>query len=149
MSDLKNFKAKYDGEAYVGLVKVDEMKKTEIKTEMEQSVEIPAREGMVFYESMFRAIKRIPKCYQIEAYDAIFRYAFYGEEPQNLSNDAEIIFIQAKPQIDANERKRRNGYLGAKHGVKGASAGKRGGRSKKSASNILKDLEATECEAIK
>ncbi len=149
MGDLKNFKAKYDGEAYVGLVKVDEMKKTEIRTEMEQSVEIPTREGMVFYESMFRAIKRIPKCYQIEAYDAIFRYAFYGEEPQNLSNDAEIIFIQAKPQIDANERKRRNGYLGAKHGVKGASAGKRGGRPKKSASNILKDLEITECKQIK
>lgn len=149
MGDLKNFKAKYDGEAYVGLVKDDEMKKTEIRTEMEQSVEIPTREGMVFYESMFRAIKRIPKCYQIEAYDAIFRYAFYGEEPQNLSNDAEIIFIQAKPQIDANERKRRNGYLGAKHGVKGASAGKRGGRPKKSASNILKDLEITECKQIK
>ncbi len=149
MSNMKNFKAKYDGEGYVGLVKVDEMKKTEIKTEMEQSIEIPAREGVIFYESMFRAIKRIPKCYQIEAYDAIFRYAFYGESPQSLSNNAEIIFIQAKPQIDANERKRRNGYLGAKHGVKGASAGKRGGRPKKVASSILKELESIDDQGIK
>ncbi|MBQ9147326.1 MAG: hypothetical protein IJX68_06375 [Rikenellaceae bacterium] len=149
MSNMKNFKAKYDGEGYVGLVKVDEMKKTEIKTEMEQCIEIPAREGVIFYESMFRAIKRIPKCYQIEAYDAIFRYAFYGESPQSLSNNAEIIFIQAKPQIDANERKRRNGYLGAKHGVKGASVGKRGGRPKKVASSILKELESIDDQGIK
>lgn len=83
-----------------------------------------------FYESFFEAIEEVPKKLQGECYRAIVRYALTGEEPTDIKGLAKIIFLQAKPQIDANHRRAENGAKGAEFGAQGAEFGKLGGRPK-------------------
>lgn len=83
-----------------------------------------------FYESFFEAIEEVPKKQQGECYRAIVRYALTGEEPTDIKGLAKIIFLQAKPQIDANHRRAENGAKGAEFGAQGAEFGKLGGRPK-------------------
>ena len=70
--------------------------------------------SFVFYESFFEAIRLLPKEESIEAYDAICRYALYGEEPEELLPGTEIVFTLVKPQIDANNQRRSNGEKGGR-----------------------------------
>jgi len=80
-------------------------------------------ESMVFYKSFYEATKELEPEVQAEIYNAIFMYAFEGEEPEGLSTIAKSIYTMAKPQIDANNRRKENGK-------KGAEYGKLGGRPK-------------------
>lgn len=70
--------------------------------------------SFVFYESFFEAIRLLPKEESIEAYNAICRYALYGEEPDELLPGTEIVFTLVKPQIDANNQRRSNGEKGGR-----------------------------------
>lgn len=70
--------------------------------------------SFVFYESFFEAIRLLPKEESLEAYDAICRYALYGEEPDELLPGTEIVFTLVKPQIDANNQRRSNGEKGGR-----------------------------------
>lgn len=74
------------------------------------------REAVLFYKSFEEAISMLPDEDQLKAYRSIVRYGLYGEEP-DVDGVAGAIFLLAKPQIDANNRRYENG--------------KRGGRPKK------------------
>ena len=84
------------------------------------------RNSFIFYKSFADVIMRIEdEAERARAYDAIIKYAIYGEEtmPQGLAG---MVFDLAKPQIDANNMRYENGK-------KGAPFGKLGGRPKKQA----------------
>lgn len=68
---------------------------------------------MIFYESFYEAIKDMPDAHRLAAYDAIMQYAFTGEEPE-VHGMARVVFVMAKPQIDANEKRRQNGSKGGR-----------------------------------
>jgi len=71
---------------------------------------------VLFYKSFDEAISMLSDDEQLRAYRAIIKYGLYGEEPE-LEGVAGAVFLLAKPQIDANNRRYENG--------------KRGGRPKK------------------
>lgn len=73
-------------------------------------------DSFVFYRSFYEAIKNLDFEEQGKAYNAIMSYAFDGDE-STADGVARVIFVMAKPQIDANAERRING--------------KRGGRPKK------------------
>lgn len=81
------------------------------------------RTQFTFYESFFKAVKRIRKASdRAAAYDAICAYALYGTEPdmEALPESVAIAFEVVRPNLDSSRRKSENG--------------KRGGRGKKSES---------------
>lgn len=76
------------------------------------------RESFVFYESFYLAISELSATQQGKIFQAICRYALYGEEPE-LKGASSAVFKLIKPQIDANNRRYENGKRGAEHGIKG------------------------------
>lgn len=81
------------------------------------------RKQFTFYESFFKAIRRIRKKQdRADAYDAIASYALYGLLPdmEKLPDSAAIAFDLIRPTLDASRRK--------------AESGKRGGRPKQTES---------------
>ena len=71
------------------------------------------RESMVFYKSFWEAINELDDADQLAALRSIIGYALDGEEPDG-SGPAKAIFMMAKPQIDANEKRYQNGKGGGK-----------------------------------
>ena len=71
-------------------------------------------DGFIFYESFAEAINLLPTEDQLEAYKAICSYGITGELPEFDSNAAQAIFIMAKPQIDANQKRRAGGATGGR-----------------------------------
>lgn len=70
------------------------------------------RTQFTFYESFFRAISRIRKASdRAAAYDAICRYALYGEKPdfERLPDSSAIAFELVKPNLDSARRKSEGG----------------------------------------
>lgn len=69
------------------------------------------KDSFVFYKSFFEAIEKLPEECQLEAYRSITKLALFGEdeEPTGL---ASIVYIMAKPQIEANFEKYENGRKG-------------------------------------
>lgn len=58
-------------------------------------------ESFTFYRSFYDAINLLSSPEEkIEAYDALFNYAFNGEEPKSASRNTSIILCSVKPQID-------------------------------------------------
>ena len=75
-------------------------------------------DGVVFYRSFYEAIKQIDNAEEkAKLYEMIIDYGLDGIEPENKDLISQVIFIMAKPQIDAN--------------IKRASNGKKGGRPTK------------------
>lgn len=75
------------------------------------------RSQFTFYRSFFEAISRIRKdTDRAAAYDAICRYALYGEEPDidALSDAAAIAFLGARPNLDASRKRAESGRKGGK-----------------------------------
>ena len=70
------------------------------------------RDSVVFYKSFRDAIKRLPQEEQLKAYDALFDYAFEGEETSE--GIAAAILLMAMPQIDANNQRYENGRKGGR-----------------------------------
>lgn len=66
--------------------------------------------SFVFYQSFSNAIKCLPKENQLYAYQYITEYALQWVLPDaNEDSVAYAIFLMAKPQIDANIDRRKNG----------------------------------------
>lgn len=86
-------------------------------------------EGFIFYRSFYDAIKDLPDDVRLQAYDAICQYGIDGDEME-VCGFARSILAMAKPQIDANVKRRENGKKGGKYGILGAGYGKLGGRPK-------------------
>ena len=86
---------------------------------------------MIFYDSFYQAIQELETPEeQAAAYNALIQYSMTGEEPEGLHGGPKIIFLMARPQIDANNERRENG-------AKGAEYGKLGGRPKKNPIGVI------------
>jgi len=70
------------------------------------------REAVVFYRSFAEAVKQLPTESQLEALWAIIDYGLNGTEPKGGLSTA--IYLMAKPQIDANNRRYENGCKGGR-----------------------------------
>ena len=70
--------------------------------------------SFVFYRSFYDVVNLIPdEAMRCRAYTAICEYAFNGVEPdEDEAFVVKMVFTQAKPQIDANIKRRENGKLG-------------------------------------
>lgn len=71
------------------------------------------RESFVFYKSFYEALICLDEKDQLACFDAMARYALYGEAPE-VTGAAKSLFIAFKPQIDANNRRYSNGCKGGK-----------------------------------
>ncbi len=71
------------------------------------------RDGVVFYRSFWEAITHLDDADQLASVKAIIEYGLYGREPE-CSGVATAIFMMAKPQIDANNRRYENGTKGGR-----------------------------------
>ena len=86
-------------------------------------------DSFVFYRSFYEAIKNLDFEEQGKAYNAIMSYAFDGDQT-TADGIAHVIFVMAKPQIDANAERRING--------------RRGGRPKKEKPLVIENEEIKE-----
>ena len=70
--------------------------------------------SFVFYRSFYDVVNLIPDAaMRCRAYTAICEYAFHGVEPAEDEDVlVKMVFTQAKPQIDANNKRRENGKMG-------------------------------------
>ena len=75
------------------------------------------RDSFVMYRSFWEAIKELPDEQLSASIKAIANYALYGEE-ENINGVAKSIFIMAKPQIDANNKRYLNGTKGGRSTTK-------------------------------
>lgn len=79
-------------------------------------------ESFVFYKSFSEAISDCPDAVQLFLYKAITAYVFEGVQPQIEDAFARVVWRLVQPQLDANLRRRENGYKG------GAPAGNKNAR---------------------
>lgn len=75
------------------------------------------RDSVVFYRSFWEAIKQLPEKERLESLTAILEYGLDEIEPKS-AGVASAIFLMAKPQIDANNRKYQNGTKGGRPSTK-------------------------------
>lgn len=71
------------------------------------------RDSFVMYRSFWEAIRELKNDEIAESIKAIANYALYGTVP-DVSGVAKSIFIMAKPQIDANNKRYENGNKGGR-----------------------------------
>lgn len=71
------------------------------------------RDSVVFYRSFYEAIKELPDEQFAACVRAIMDYGLDGLEPSS-SGIAKSIYLMAKPQIDANNRRYQNGTKGGR-----------------------------------
>ena len=71
-------------------------------------------EGFIFYASFKEAIDLLSDAEQLEVYRGICNYGLHGEYPEFSTNAAQVIFLMAKPQIDANAKRRTDGSRGGR-----------------------------------
>lgn len=96
------------------------------------------RGQFTFYKSFYESICRIRrKQDKADAYDAICRYALFGEapDPEKIPDIVAVAFINAKPNLDSSRKK--------------AASGKKGGESKQPGSNLEANGSKPEANASK
>ncbi len=71
------------------------------------------RDSYVFYRNFFECIEKLPAKEQLSAYRAISNYALNGIAT-DLKGTAQIIYDMAKPNIDSNNKKYKNGCKGGR-----------------------------------
>lgn len=71
------------------------------------------RDSVVFYRSFWEAIKKLPDPDKLEALTAIIEYGLNDAEPE-MDGVAAAMFLMAKPQIDANNKRYQNGTKGGR-----------------------------------
>lgn len=72
------------------------------------------RNSLIFYYSFAKAIQRLPDDQQLKALWAIINYGLDGVEPEDDGELYMSIFDMAKPQIDANVKRKVNGAKGGR-----------------------------------
>lgn len=70
-------------------------------------------ESFVFYRSFYEGLAYLPAEDQLATYKAIMDYAFYGTIPE-AGGVVMAMFMLAKAQIDANEKRRNDGNKGGR-----------------------------------
>ena len=73
-------------------------------------------EGFTFFKSYLDQIEKVPPEHRLAAYEAICKYAIYGETPDFSGGEifADLIFTGAKPTLDAAIRKSEAGKAGGR-----------------------------------
>ena len=71
------------------------------------------RDSFIFYRSFYEAISYLDKEAQAECFSAICEYVL-NENEVELSGAAKALFISIKPQLDANNKRYRNGCKGGR-----------------------------------
>ncbi len=71
-------------------------------------------ESFVFYKSFYEALQALDDNARLQAYDAICSYALDVSETPSVDGIAKVIFIMAKPQMDANKKRKTNGNKGGR-----------------------------------
>lgn len=74
--------------------------------------------SFVFYDSFRKAVKKKSDDKRLAFYEAIIDYALTGIEP-DLDEELESLFIMAKPQLDANTKRKKDGKKGGRPSKKG------------------------------
>ena len=69
-------------------------------------------DGFVFYASFLEALEDIPGDIFKECITVLSNYALKGEEPGEMNPYTKMFFCMAKPQIDANSKRREAGRRG-------------------------------------
>ena len=73
------------------------------------------RDSFVFYRSFSEGIRKIRKASdRLKAYEAIIDFGLEGKEPTDLSEGAEVAFILAKAQLEANNKRYLDGTKGGR-----------------------------------
>ena len=94
------------------------------------------RDSFIRYESFSKAINVLPEANQLHAYKFIVDYGLYGIEPeQEVDPVGYAIFLMARPQLDANNKR----YINWK---KWKEYWTLGGRPQKNWENMLKTPKA-------
>lgn len=75
------------------------------------------RDSVVFYRSFWEAIKQLQEKERLESLTAILEYGLDEIEPKS-AGVASAMFLMAKPQIDANNRRYQNGTKGGRPATK-------------------------------
>ena len=71
------------------------------------------RDSLIFYRSFAKAIKRLPEAEQLKALWAIVDYGLDGTEPEEEGLYM-VAYDMAKPQIDANIKRKNDGKKGGR-----------------------------------
>lgn len=71
-------------------------------------------DSFVFYKSFYDAAAVLQPEDRLAFYDALAEYAICGEDPEPATPVAKAMFLMAKPQIDANEKRREDGKKGGR-----------------------------------
>lgn len=80
-------------------------------------------EGFIFYQSFADALETLPAEDYKECVSALCKYAINGEEPETDNPFVKMFFTLARPQVDANNKRREAGKNG---GVAKASKSREG-----------------------
>lgn len=72
------------------------------------------RDSLIFYSSFAKAIKRLPDAEQLKALWSIIDYGLEDMEPEDDGCTYMAIFDMAKPQIDANIKRKADGAKGGR-----------------------------------
>ena len=71
-------------------------------------------ESFIYYKSFYEATEDLTDEQFGRVMRALTKYALAGEEPQNMDAVTKLAFMLMKPQVDANERRRKNGNGGGR-----------------------------------
>lgn len=113
-------------------------------------------EGFIFYQSFADALEALPAEDYKECVSALCKYAINGEEPETDNPFVKMFFTLARPQVDANNKRREAGKNGGmakasknreEDSTVVANAIKSVANVSKSVANVSKDV-ASVCQSV-
>ncbi len=72
------------------------------------------RDSLVVYRNTIEVAKVLNKSDRLKFYEALFEYALYDKEPEDLIGNSLSFFNLTRPLIDANNKRYRNGCKGGR-----------------------------------
>lgn len=100
------------------------------------------RRQFTFYRSFYEALLRVPEERRYEEIMALLEYALNGTPPPEWVDENSILFVMAKPTLDAARKKAKAGQKGGK-----AKASKQSGKKEEELENEIKIEIETESES--